>query len=52
MPEAVQCDRLLLLPEGRLVAGDAPAGLLRSTGSDDVEHALLGIAEACLARRA
>ena len=46
MDEAVRCDRLLLLREGRLVADDSPSGLLRTTGSDDVEHAFLSIAEA------
>jgi len=46
MDEAVRCDRLLLLREGRLVADDSPSGLLRRTGSDDVEHAFLTIAEA------
>jgi ABC-2 type transport system ATP-binding protein len=49
MDEAVRCDRLLLLREGRLVADDSPSGLLSSTGSDDVEHAFLAIAEAHLA---
>ena len=46
MDEAGRCDRLLLLREGRLVADDSPSGLLRSTGSSDVEHAFLTIAEA------
>ena len=52
MDEAVRCDRLLLLREGRLVADDSPSGLLRTTGSADVEHAFLAIAEAALARTA
>ena len=52
MDEAVRCDRLLLLREGRLVADDSPSGLLRSTGSEDVEHAFLSIAEATLGRTA
>lgn len=46
MDEAVRCDRLLLLREGRLVADDSPAGLLRRTGAQDVEHAFLTLAEA------
>ena len=45
MDEASRCDRLLLLREGRLVADDSPAGLLASTGTADVEHAFLAIAE-------
>ena len=52
MDEAVRCDRLLLLREGRLVADDSPTGLLMTTGSDDVEHAFLALAEAELARSA
>ena len=52
MDEAVRCDRLLLLREGRLVADDSPSGLLSTTGSSDVEHAFLAIAEADLARTA
>jgi ABC-2 type transport system ATP-binding protein len=46
MDEAVRCDRLLLLREGRLVADESPSGLLSRTGSEDVEHAFLAIAEA------
>lgn len=45
MDEAVRCHRLLLMRQGRLVADDSPAGLLRTTGSSDVEHAFLAIAE-------
>ena len=46
MDEAVRCDRLLLLRDGRLVADDSPPGLLARTGAADVEHAFLTIAEA------
>ncbi|MCW2601594.1 MAG: multidrug transporter ATP-binding protein [Frankiales bacterium] len=46
MDEAVRCDRLLLMREGRLVADDSPSGLLRRTGARDVEGAFLAIAEA------
>ena len=46
MDEATRCDRLLLMREGRFVADDSPAGLLRSTGAHDVEGAFLAIAEA------
>ncbi|MCW2818607.1 MAG: ybhF, partial [Marmoricola sp.] len=41
MDEATRCDRLLLLREGRLVADDAPAALLRRTGAADVEEAFV-----------
>ncbi len=46
MDEAVRCDRLLLLREGRLVADDTPAGLLERTGAQDVEGAFLALATA------
>lgn len=46
MDEAVRCDRLLLLRDGRLVADDSPADLLARTGATDVEGAFLAIAEA------
>jgi ABC-2 type transport system ATP-binding protein len=45
MDEAVRCDRLLLLREGLLVADDSPRGLLASTGTRDIEHAFLALAE-------
>ena len=41
MDEASRCDRLLLMREGRLIADDTPAGLLRRTGAPDVEGAFL-----------
>ena len=44
MDEATRCDRLLLLREGRLVADDSPAGLLSSTGAQDIEGAFLTLA--------
>lgn len=43
MEEAVRCDRLLLMREGRLIADDTPQGLLERTGTDDVEQAFLSI---------
>ena len=46
MDEAVRCDRLLLMREGRFVADDSPDGLLRRTGAKDVEGAFLTLAEA------
>jgi ABC-2 type transport system ATP-binding protein len=45
MDEAVRCDRLLLMREGRIVADDSPAGLLKRTKAKDVESAFLTIAE-------
>jgi ABC-2 type transport system ATP-binding protein len=41
MDEAERCDRLLLMREGRLIADDTPEGLLRATGTDDIERAFL-----------
>ncbi|MGW2399282.1 ABC transporter ATP-binding protein [Kitasatospora sp. NPDC001664] len=41
MDEAVRCDRLLLMREGRLLASDTPDGLLRRTGAADVDAAFL-----------
>jgi ABC-2 type transport system ATP-binding protein len=46
MDEAVRCDRLLLMREGRLLADDTPDGILRSTGQVDVEGAFLQLVEA------
>ena len=46
MDEAVRCDRLLLLREGRLIADDAPAALVARTGAADVEGAFLHLAGA------
>jgi len=41
LDEAGHCDRLLLLREGRLIADDTPAGLLRATGATDLDDAFL-----------
>ncbi|MCX5212530.1 ABC transporter ATP-binding protein [Kitasatospora sp. NBC_00240] len=41
MDEASRCDRLLLMREGRLLADDTPAELLRRTGAADVDSAFL-----------
>jgi ABC-2 type transport system ATP-binding protein len=46
MDEARRCDRLLLLRDGRLVADDTLADLLRRTGTTDVEEAFLAVATA------
>ncbi|HET9500177.1 MAG TPA: ABC transporter ATP-binding protein [Marmoricola sp.] len=43
MDEAMRCDRLLLMREGRLIADDSPQGLLEKTGTDDIEHAFLDL---------
>lgn len=43
MDEAMRCDRLLLLREGRVLADTTPTELLRSTGSTDPEQAFLEI---------
>ncbi len=45
MDEAVRCDRLLLMREGRVLADDTPDGILRSTGQDDIEGAFLALVE-------
>jgi ABC-2 type transport system ATP-binding protein len=41
MDEASRCDRLLLMRDGRLLADDTPAELLRRTGAADVDSAFL-----------
>ncbi|MFI6445422.1 ABC transporter ATP-binding protein [Kitasatospora sp. NPDC050543] len=41
MDEASRCDRLLLMRDGRLLADDTPAELLRRTGAADVDTAFL-----------
>jgi ABC-2 type transport system ATP-binding protein len=43
MDEATRCDRLLLLREGKLLADDSPAGLMRATGTTDAEAAFLAL---------
>jgi ABC-2 type transport system ATP-binding protein len=43
LDEASHCDTLLLLREGRLIARDTPAGLLRSTGAASLDDAFLDI---------
>jgi ABC-2 type transport system ATP-binding protein len=43
MDEAMRCDRLLLMREGRIIADDTPQGLLDKTGADDIEHAFLDL---------
>ena len=41
MDEAERCDRLLLMRDGRILADDSPAAMLRRTGTDDIERAFL-----------
>ncbi len=45
MDEAVRCDRLLLMRDGRLLADDTPEGILERTGQADVEGAFLQLVE-------
>jgi ABC-2 type transport system ATP-binding protein len=45
MDEAVRCDRLLLLRDGRLLADDEPSALLEQTGTADIEAAFLALVE-------
>jgi ABC-2 type transport system ATP-binding protein len=45
MDEAVRCDRLLLMREGRLVADTTPAELRARTGEEEMESAFLRLVE-------
>jgi ABC-2 type transport system ATP-binding protein len=45
MDEAVRCDRLLLMREGRLLADDTLDGVLAATGAPDVEQAFLTLVD-------
>jgi ABC-2 type transport system ATP-binding protein len=45
MDEAVRCDRLLLMREGRILADDTLDGVLRATGAPDVEQAFLTLVD-------
>ena len=49
MDEAVHCDRLLLLREGRLLADGTVAELCARTGAGDVEGAFLALVDAAAA---
>lgn len=46
MDEAVQCDRLLLMRSGALVADTTPDDLLATTGAPDAERAFLALIDA------
>lgn len=43
MDEAANCDRLLLMREGRILVSETPAELRDQTGTDDIGHAFLRI---------
>lgn len=43
MDEALRCDRLLLMREGRILADTTPQGLLAETGAADPEAAFLAV---------
>ena len=45
MDEAENCDELILVREGRIVAQDTPEELLRRTGADDIGDAFLVLIE-------
>jgi ABC-2 type transport system ATP-binding protein len=45
MDEAIRCDELVLMREGRVLAFGAPAALLERTGAVDMEHAFLTLVE-------
>ena len=45
MDEAMRCDRLLLMRDGRLIADDEPAALMRRTHTDDIESAFLALVD-------
>jgi ABC-2 type transport system ATP-binding protein len=45
MDEAERCDELILMREGLIVATGSPRSLLEQTGTEDVEHAFLALAQ-------
>jgi ABC-2 type transport system ATP-binding protein len=45
MDEALRCDRLLLMRDGRLIADTTPRQLLDDTGETDAENAFLALIE-------
>lgn len=45
MDEALRCDRLLLMREGRVIADTTPDGLLADTGAEDPDAAFLALIE-------
>lgn len=51
MDEALRCDRLLLMREGRIIADTAPEEMLAETGTADPEAAFLAVIRAQHAER-
>ncbi|HSS68951.1 MAG TPA: ABC transporter ATP-binding protein [Nocardioidaceae bacterium] len=45
MDEAMHCDRLLLMRDGRLIADDEPDALMRRTNTADIESAFLTLVD-------
>ncbi len=45
MNEAARCDRLSLMHEGRVLATDAPEGLVKNRGAENLEQAFIGYLE-------
>jgi ABC-2 type transport system ATP-binding protein len=43
MDEAVRCDHLLLMREGRILAADTPRALLAATGAEDMDAAFAAV---------
>lgn len=52
MDEALRCDRLLLMRDGRIIADTTPAQLLAGTGQTDAEAAFLALIERDTGERA
>ncbi|QYN39131.1 ABC transporter ATP-binding protein [Pseudonocardia sp. DSM 110487] len=52
MDEASQCDRLLLMRDGHIVADETPDALRASTGTDDLEEAFLRLLQRAAERQA
>jgi ABC-2 type transport system ATP-binding protein len=44
MDEAQRCDDLVLIRQGHIIAHDSPPGLLKTTGTPDIEAAFLKLA--------
>ncbi len=45
LDEAANCDKVLLLRDGRLLAAESPAALRREAGTDDLDEAFLRLIE-------
>ncbi|MFD2841645.1 ABC transporter ATP-binding protein [Populibacterium corticicola] len=45
MDEALRCDRLLLMRDGRIISDTTPQGLLTETGASDPDRAFLALIE-------